>query len=61
VSIEGLSFQDPKTGHFVKSKLKGARMIEGVLELTFGMAYDIDGEVLPVVAALGQKAAKSVD
>lgn len=69
MSIESLSFQDPNTGRFVKAKLKSARLIEGVVELTFGVPYDIDGEVLPTsalleseraTASIGPRAAESV-
>ncbi|SLC05408.1 Uncharacterised protein [Mycobacteroides abscessus subsp. massiliense] len=52
MSIESLSFHDPGTGRFMKAKLKSARLIEGVVELTFGVPYDIDGEVLQTPAAL---------
>ncbi|MFA4084302.1 hypothetical protein ONA92_21630 [Mycobacteroides salmoniphilum] len=52
MSIESLGFYDLKSGRFMTAKLKSARMIEGVLELTFGMPYDIDGESLPNQAAL---------
>ncbi|SKW04328.1 hypothetical protein [Mycobacteroides abscessus] len=52
MSIESLSFHDRETGRWVTAKLKSARMIEGVLELNFGMPYDIDGQAVPVTPAL---------
>lgn len=52
MSIESLSFHDPETGRWGAAKLKSARMIEGVLELNFGMPYDIDGQSVPATPAL---------
>jgi len=52
VSIESLSFHDPNTGRWMTAKLKSARMIEGVLEINFGMPYDIDGQAVPTTPAL---------
>lgn len=52
MSTESLRFHDPKTGRPLTANLKSARMIDGVMELTYSMPYDINGEVLPKQAAL---------
>lgn len=52
MSIESLSFHDPRTGRWVTVKLKSARMIEGVLELNFGMPYDIEEQAVPTTPSL---------
>lgn len=52
MSTDIISFHDPKTGRFMTANLKSARIIDGVVELTYGVPYDVDGEVVPTPPAL---------
>lgn len=52
MTIQSISFLDQKTGRLVRANIKSARMVKGVLELNFGMAYDIDGEAVLTPPAL---------